>query len=188
MRSRHLAVRLVLVAVLTAAPGLFHPGPADAAEGSKLAVLDLERVMRQSAAGKSLQTQIEQIRAANLAKDRQADEDLRAEDQKLNAQRAVLSDESFAQKRKELESRLIAQRKEFEDRRERFQAAVDDAWFRIRAVVVEVTDSIAAEREIDVVVAQRNTVLLSKNLDITDDVLQRLDQKLSEIPLAFDPE
>ena len=186
MPSCHSAARLFLVAAMIALPGLWRPEAAVAAEGSKLAVLNLEKVMRQSAAGRSLQNQIEEVRAANLAKDRQADEALRAEDQKLNSQRAVLSDESFAQKRKELQSRLIAQRKEFEDRREQFQVAVDKAWFRIRAVVVEVTDAVAAEREIDVVVAQRNTVLLSQDLDITAEVLQRLDQKLGDITLAVE--
>ena len=57
------------------------------------------------------------------------DEALRAEDQALQKQRAVLSDEVFAQKRKELQSRLAGQQQQFNERRRRFQASVDKAWF-----------------------------------------------------------
>ena len=159
---------------------------AGAAEGPTVAVLNVQQVMRQSKAGKSLQDQIDQVHAANLAKDRKADEALRAEDQALQKQRAVLSEEAFTQKRKELQSRLAGQQQQFNERRRRFQASVDKAWFEIRAVMLEVTSDLANERKIDVVVTQVSTALMSKELNITREVLTRLDQKLSAVTLVIE--
>ena len=165
---------------------LFHPESAGAAEGPTVAVLNLKQVMRQSRAGKSLQDQIDQVHVANVARDRQADEALRAEDQALQQQRAVLSAEAFAQKRKELQSRLADQQQQFIERQRRFQASVDKAWFEIRAAMLEVTDGLVAERKIDVVVTQASTALMTKDLNITQEVLARLDQKLSAVKLVID--
>lgn len=178
--------RVLLILVFLAVASLFRPDSAGAAEGQTVAVLNVQQVMRQSKAGQSLQDQIDQVHAANLERDRKADEALRAEDQALQAQRAVLSAEAFAQKRKELQSRLAVQRQEFNERRQRFQASVDKAWFEIRGAMLEITVEIAAEREIDVVVTQASTALMTKDLNITKEVLARLDQKLSAVKLGID--
>ena len=184
--SKSVSCRVILVVAFLAATSLFRPETAGAAEGPTVAVLNVQQVMRQSKAGKSLQVQIDQVHAANLAKDRQADEALRAEDQALQQQRAVLSAEAFAQKRKELQSRLAGLQRQFNERRQRFQASVDKAWFEIRTAMLEVTYEIAAERKIDVVVTQVSTALMSKDLNITQEVLARLDQKLSAVTLVID--
>lgn len=184
--SKSVSCRVLLVAAFLAATSLFRPDGAGAAEGPIVAVLNVQHVIRQSKAGKSLQDQIDQVHVANVARDRQADETLRAEDQALQQQRAVLSAEAFAQKRKELQSRLADQQQQFIERQRRFQASVDKAWFEIRAAMLEVTDGLVAERKIDVVVTQASTALMTKDLNITQEVLARLDQKLSAVKLVID--
>ena len=181
-----MSCRILFVIAVLAAASLWPPAGAGAAEGPTVAVLNVKLVMRRSKAGKSLQGQIDQVHAANLAKDRQADEALRAEDAKLQAQRAVLSAEAFAQKRKELQSQLAGQQQQFNERRRRFQSSVDKAWFEIRAAMIDITDEIAAERKIDVIVTQVSTALMAKDLNITQEVLTRLDQKLSAVTLVID--
>jgi len=177
--------RILLIAALLAAAMVWQSGSAGAAEGPIIAVLNVEHVLRQSKAGLSLRSQIEQVRSNNQAKDRAAEEALFAEDQKLQAQRAVLSEEAFASKRKELQSQLDSQRREFEARRKRFQSAVNEAWFQIRAAMLEVTGGLVEEREIDVVITQDSTALISRDLNITMDVLSRLDEKLTEVTLTI---
>ena len=169
MRTRSstaFSCRVLFVIAVLAAASLWPPEDAGAAEGPTVAVLNVKLVMRRSKAGTSLQDQIDRVHAANLAKDRKADEALRAEDAKLQAQRAVLSAEAFAQKRKELQSRLTGQQRQFNERRRRFQVSVNKAWFEIRAALIDVTDAIAAERKIDVVVTQVSTALMTKDLNI----------------------
>lgn len=184
--SESVSFPALLVVALLAAASMFWPEGAGAAEGPIVAVLNVQQVMRQSTAGKSLQDQIDKVHAANLAKDRKADEALRAEDQALQAQRAVLAAEAFAQKRKELRSRLAGQKQQFNERRQRFQLAVDKAWFEIRAAMLEVTDDLVAERKIDIVVTQASTALMTKDLNISNEVLARLDQKLSAVTLVIE--
>ena len=52
--------------------------------------------------------------------------------------------------------------------------------------MLEVTDGLVAERKIDVVVTQASTALMTKDLNITQEVLARLDQKLSAVKLVID--
>lgn len=181
-------LRVFLLAALLAVAPLWLPAGAAAAEGPSIAVLDVERVLRQSKAGQSLHSQIDQVRARNQAKDREAEDTLIAEDRQLQAQRAVLSAEAFAKRSQELQSELNRQRQAFEERRRRFQAAVDEAWFEIRAALLEVTGKIAEERQIDVVVSQSSTALMSKELNISEEVLAQLDAKLTAVTLTVEDE
>jgi outer membrane protein len=178
--------RLVFIAVMLSASLVWPPGSASATEGPALAVLDVESVLRGSKAGKALQDQINQIVSANQAKGQEAEGALRAEDQKLSKQRAVLSDEVYAQKRKELQSRFTREKQEFQARRKQIRMAVDQAWSRIRDAMIEITKDIATERKLDIVVSEAGTVLSAKKLDITKDVLARLDDKLSKVPLTIE--
>lgn len=178
--------RLVFIAAVLAASLVWRPEGAGATEGPAIAVLDVERVLRQSTAGKALQDQIDKIHSANQAKDLEADAALRAAEQELRNQRAVLSDEIYTQKRKELQSRLADMKDDFEARRKHVQSAVAQAWSRIRDAMLEVTEDLATERKIDIVVSQTGTVLLAKELNITKDVLARLNDKLTEVTLTIE--
>jgi outer membrane protein len=178
---RVVPVIAVLVAAVT-----WLPAAAGAGEGPTIAVLNVEQVLNQSKAGQGLRDKVEQIRAANQAKDQETESALRADDEKLQKQRAVLSEEAFLQKQKELQSRLDTLRQDFEARHKGIQAAVDKAQNEIRRAVLEVTRDVAVERQIDIVISQTATVLMSKDLDITQEVLDRLDAKLSDVPLAIE--
>lgn len=178
--------RHVFLAVMLAASLVWPPGSASAAEGPAIAVLDVERVLRVSKAGKALQDQISEIVSANRVKDQETEKVLRAADQKLSQQRAVLSDEVYAQKRKELQSQFTREREEFQARRKQIQMAVDQAWSQIRDALIGVTKDVATERKIDIVVSGAGTVLAAQELDITKDVLARLDDKLSKVPLTIE--
>lgn len=177
-----MAFAIVLIAVSAA----WRPEGAGASEEPVIAVLNVERVIRGSNAGQALQDRIDQIRSDNQAKDRESESALRAESETLSKQRAVLSDEAFDQKQKELQSRLDTLRREFEARRERLQSAVNEAWSQIHAAMLEVTKVLASERKIDIVVSHEGTVLISKNMNITKDVLERLNAELTQVPLAIE--
>lgn len=178
--SRRIVLGLALLAAALAC------WPAAAAEGTTIAVLNVEVVLRQSKAGQDLVKQIAEIRAANQATDRKAEEALRQADQELRGQRAVLSAEAYAKKRDELQAQLAELQQAFDQRRKRFQVALEDAWNEIRAVLIEVTADLATEREIDVVVSEAAAALISKDLDISKDVLARLDEKITKATLNFE--
>lgn len=183
---KSVSYRIFLVVTLLASCLGWSPGAARAAEVTVVAVLDVERVMRDSKAGKALQDQIDKTRSTNQEQDREAENALRAADRQLSDQRAVLSAESYAEKRSELQTRLTTLQRDFDQRRKRFQGAMGRAWNQIRNALTEVTADLASEQEIDIVVSRAGTVLLANELDITAEVLTRLDAKLSEVTLTVE--
>jgi Skp family chaperone for outer membrane proteins len=52
--------------------------------------------------------------------------------------------------------------------------------------MILVTEGLASERKIDVVIAQSSTVLLAKDLNITKDVLKGLNDKLTQVTLTIE--
>ena len=102
----------------------------------------------------------------------------------MRDQRAVLSAEAFAKKRDELQTRLTTLQRDFDARRKRLQLAMGRAWNEIQKALTEVTADLATERKIDIVVSKASTVLLANELDITAEVLTRLDAKLSKVTLS----
>jgi outer membrane protein len=178
--------RVVLLAALVAVCAISRPLGVAAAETPQIAVLNVEAVLNSSNAGRSVQEQLKKIRSANQEKDQESEAALRTEGEQLMKQRAVLSEEAFATKQKELQSRFETLRQGFDERQQRIQSAVEKARTQIHQALVEATRDIAAERDIDIVLSQTATALTSKELDISKDVLDRLNETLSEIPLAVD--
>ena len=178
--------RFVFLAAVMAACAISRPMAAAAAETPQIAVLNVERVLNRSKAGQSVQEQLKKIRSTNQVKDRESEAALQAEGEQLMKQRAILSEEAFATKQKELQSRLDLLRQGFEERQQRIQSVVEEARSQIRQALVEATRDVAAARDIDIVLSQTATALTSKELDISKDVLERLNEKLSEIPLALE--
>ncbi len=162
------------------------PGGTSAAEGTTVAVLNVDLVLRQSKAGQDLVSQVEAIRARNQVRDREAEGALRQADQELRGQRSVLSAEAYAKKRNELQTQLAQLQRGFDERRRRLQIALEEAWNEIRAVLVDVTADLAAERDIDVVISESGAALIVKDLEISEDVLARLDKKLTKVTVKFE--
>lgn len=185
-RMKSVSYRIFLVITLLAACLGWSSVSARAAEVTVVAVLDVERVMRESKAGKALQDQIEKTRSANQKKDRASEDALRAADRQLRDQRAVLSAEAYAKKRDELQTRLTTLQRDFDARRKRLQRAMGRAWNEIQKTLTEVTADLATEQKIDIVVSKASTVLLANELDITAEVLTRLDAKLSKVTLTVE--
>lgn len=182
---KSVSCRIILVITLLAACLVWSTDAARAAEITVVAVLDVERVMRDSKAGKALQDQIDSTRSANQKKDREAEDALRAADRQLRDQRALLSAEAYAKKRDELQTRLTTLQRDFDARRKRLQQAMGQAWNQISEALAEVTADLATEQKIDIVVSKASTVLLANELDITAEVLTRLDAKLSKVTLSI---
>ena len=157
---------------------------AQAAGGSVIGVLDLDRILRESEAAKTLRQRIEEHRTAYQAEIRKKEQALGAADQELARQRSVLSAEAFAQKRKELEERAAGLQREFVSRQRELERAFGQGIGQVRTAVIEVSKELALERKLDIILLKVSVLLIVREVDITDEVLKRLNERLSmvEVP------
>ena len=172
-----LVVFLVLCGFLATRPiGLAH-----AADPPTVAILGVEQILRKSKASAGLRGEIDKLRTVHQGELRKQEKALRAAEEELARQRAILSAETFAAKRKELEVQARNLQRDFTSRQKELEQTFAKGMAKVRRALVEVATEIATEQKIDIVIPKATVLLVSPELDITEDALKRLDEKLPRV-------
>lgn len=155
-----------------------------AAEGPTIAIIDMQRILAESVAVKSMQSQIDRMRSDYQVELRKREEVLRAQDQDLARQRTVLSTDAFTRKRQELEQEVAAIQREIQERRRELDSVFGQAMKQVRVALVEIVQEIAQRRGADMVLTKATVVLVKPELEITAEALERLNERLPAISLT----
>lgn len=178
---RRLATSLFPILIVALASG---PASVAAQEGTVIAILDMERILRESKAATTLREEVDRQRRAHQATLREQENALRSADQELARQRAVLSAESFTAKRKELQEQAVNLQQEFVSRQKEMEELFGRGIGQVRNALAQVAKEIADERGIKLILLKATIVLASRDLDITDEALKRLDERLPAVNLS----
>lgn len=183
---------VVLLAVATAVAFAGGPGEAHAQAGAKakagtaleapvIAVVDLQKILRESLAGQSVGKQLGTIRKGFEDEIRKDESALRQADRDLASQRALLAPEAFAQRQQELRGRLAGLQRKANERRRALDIALQTAMNKVRNVLFRVATDLAKERNINVMLPKNSVLLIAKSLDLTEVVMERLNAKLKSV-------
>jgi outer membrane protein len=152
-----------------------------------IAMIDVQAVLRQSLAAQGIQRQIEAEREAYHEILQKQEEKLRAADAELNRARASLSNEEYRLKRTELEASVASVRRELQERKRDLDQSMINGMAQVRAKLVEVVAEIAKERGINLVILKSAIFLGTTDLEITQEALERLNERLpAVVPKASD--
>lgn len=154
----------------------------DAGDGTpRIAVIDMQKIMRESDAVQSIQRQIEQQRSEYQEQLRQKEQQLRTTDEELTRQRSVLSSDAFQKKRRELEEQVGTLQREIQSSKRRIDQNYSEAMRSVQQKLVEIVGDIASKRNFDMVIGKTTIVLVKPELDITDVALQRLNATVTSV-------
>lgn len=175
------AVSLIFCALLWAAAT-----PAKAQDDGSLtiAIIDMQRILRDSLAVQTMQKEIDQLRDLYQAELRKKEEEIRQSDQELLRQRSVLTADVYAKKRQELEREVAGVQQEIREQRRGLDALFGQGMSQVRLELVDIVKEIATERGADLVLAKANVVLVRPDLEITTEALERLNERLESVPLT----
>lgn len=176
------AIALVALA-LSALPGL---ALAQAAGGkvppSIIAVIDSQRVNREAAALKNARQQLEQFRFNFQSEIAKEEEKLRAEEQEIARQRSVLSPEAFEQRRQAFQAKVIELQKRIQERSQSLEKMLNGVREQVTVQVIEILKGLATERGFNMVLDRAQVqIFIGDSIDITPEVLKRLDQRLPTV-------
>jgi Skp family chaperone for outer membrane proteins len=174
-------------ALSTAAYAQSAPAPAAAPVGPTLtapsiAIVDVQRVLGESAAGKSIQAQLETEGRKIRDQITKLDDELKNGENELKRQRSVMSADAFNEQAQGLQRRQAEAQRTVQDRRDAFTKGQNDAVNVVGDNIRDIVQQLAAERHIGMVL--RKEVVMSiadKNMDVTDDVIHRLNEKLPSV-------
>ena len=146
-----------------------------------MAVVDVQFLMQNSDAAKSIAAQIGKVRADFQRFVVAEQEDVQRLDQSITQQRATLSPEAYQQRVQELREKVAAYQRDVQDRQGRFESASRAAAQKIEGSIVQIVDEIKKERTYTLVLTRSAVVGTATIPDITQEVLTRLNQRLPSV-------
>jgi Skp family chaperone for outer membrane proteins len=193
MRSFKSFLGLTLLGVVAvASPGFAQtPAAAPAVVGPALvaptvAVVDMQRVLRESAAGRSIQSQLDAESRKFRDQVTRLEDDLKNGENELRRQRSVLSPDAVNEQAQALQRKQADAQRMVQERQEALQKGQNDAVNVVGDNMRDIVQQLAGERRIGMVLRKELVITMSdKNMDITDDVIQRLNTKLPSVTVTI---
>ena len=149
-----------------------------------IAVLDVQGILKNSLAAKSIRPQVRKLRTAFQENVQRQRDELRKAEQTLAQQRTILSSEAYAGKRRDYESRARQAQRDVQAQKRTLDSAFGAAMERVRRSLIIVTQELAKERKVNIVLPKSVVLLSIKKLDITKQALKRLDKRLPAVKVV----
>jgi len=184
--SARLAAALLAALLSIAAPG--RPAVAQAAAGPSelpIAVVDVQGIMREAKGARSIHEQIEARRSTYQGEVSGEEKRLRQAEQDLAQQRAILAPDAYQQKVREFQSKVAEVQRQVQVRKRDLDEAFAKAMNEVRKALVSVVAEIAEQRGIKLVLFKSQIVIAEKSLDVSDETLQRLNERLPTVKVEL---
>ena len=167
--------------------GLSFSGSAGAQQASPavIGVVDVQAVLRESTAMKSIQNQVEKKRGEFQGEVSGEEKRLREMEQELKRQQSVLAADAFAVKRRDFEAQVTAVQRQVQERRRVLDQAYGEGLRVVQKELAGIIATIAEESGFTLVLPQTQTLYSKPGQAVTDDVLSRLNKNLPDVSLSF---
>ncbi|MFO1188988.1 MAG: OmpH family outer membrane protein [Alphaproteobacteria bacterium] len=147
-------------------------------------VVDTRAVLEKADASKRLREQIEAERAKQLPEATALQNQIRQGRDELERQRLVLSPEAYAERRRAFEQQLQDMDRQMQEKAKPIAEAANAAARQIENTALKIVDAIAREKNIVMVFRREQILIADRRLDLTDEVIARLNKELPRVSLA----
>jgi Skp family chaperone for outer membrane proteins len=173
-----------LAATLLALPALAQGGKGNdevVLPPAVVAVLDFQLVLRESTAARDIREQIEVYRKGYQDEVKKEEEKLRAEEAELKRQRTILSPEAFEDRRRKFEDKVREVQRQVQERTRALDAAFNEAMEQLQATMVPIVTEMTRAGRFNIVVEKSQVMFAQTDLDITAEVIEKLNARLKTI-------
>lgn len=153
----------------------------------EIAVVDVQKILRQATASKTIRPQLAKLKKQYRARFKKQEQELRAANQDLSRQRAILSPEAYEQQRKAFRKRASKVQREVQAARRRLDGALASAMRKVHRALRGITAKYARQEGIQLILPKSGVLLMETRFDITDEILQRLNKQLPTVKLELPP-
>lgn len=177
-----------------AAPAPPTPAPQAPAQPAPLAgapmpltvmVVDVQALLQNSKAAKMVRGQIEQKRNEYTKEISHQEETLRAERDALQRQQASLSADALNQKGHEFQQKVNDLERSVQGKRQALEKSNGEALSKIQEEMLKIIADIAKQRKANLVFQRADLVLFDQSFDVTDEVLEKLDEQMPALTVNF---
>lgn len=183
------AMTLVISAPVLAADEAAAPAAAPAATAmasSRIAVVNIQEIMRDSTAAKSVREQLEAKQKSYQSEIGKKEEALQKEDQELAKQRTTLSKEAFEKKVSAFREKAAATQKEVASKKAAWDNAYENSLGQIQKTVTEIISDLAKQKGFVATFPTSQMLYADDSLDISKEVLAKLNERLPSVDVKFE--
>ena len=157
--------------------------PSYSYSSEKIVYLDVEKIMQESLAGKSIIAQLKKKRESSISKFKKKEKDIFDKEKKLIAQKNVLSKDEFESKIKELRNEISNYQKERNKTSNNIANLRIKASTRLISKLTPILEEYSKKNSIRIIIKKKQIVMGTKEDDITKDILELVNQKIKNIKL-----
>lgn len=163
---------LVTIAVAALAAPMFAQAP------QRLAVIDVNKVLLNSAPGKTAYERLKKMQDDRIARAQKLDEEIRTLDNDINTKKLSLSEDKLTDMTKQLSDKKIAMQRFAQDADREMGEARDKTLAELEQRIKPVIDSVGKEMGLAVIFNkfESGLVYASDAIDITDNVTKRFNE------------
>ena len=150
---------------------------------NKLVYIDLSNIMNNSIAGKSVTAQLEDNHKKNISNFKKIEEELKKEESEIISQKNILSKEDYEKKIIDLRDKAKKFRKERNENLNILNNQRLQATSKIINLIKPILSEYSQKNSISVIIDKKNVIIGKTSLDITDEILKIVDEKIGKIKL-----
>ena len=145
--------------------------------------IDMDKVMNQSIAGKSLISQLEKINNKNNNDFKKIEDELRDEESSLISQKNILSNENYTKKVNDLRIKVNNYNKEKQEIISLLTKKRNIASAKLLKEIEPILSEYSKNNNISIILQKKEVVLGKTNLDITNNIIEIANKKIKSINL-----
>lgn len=150
-----------------------------------LAVVNIQKIMRDSAAATSARAQLKAKQDQFQAEITKKEAELKKEDEELAKQRSILAPDAFEQKVRAFREKASGVQRDAQMKQGQLTKAFNSALSEMQGTIVTIIGELAKEKGFAIAMPSTQTLYANPSLDITDEVLKRLNTRLTKITINF---
>ena len=153
---------------------------------TSIAIVDLNLILSDSKAAKNATKQFEEIQKSTEDKIVASDKKMLDERNKLIEQQSVIAPEAFELKAKDYEKKLQEYQTDKQNKLRKLEGVLQKARNEILENVKPILEDLSKELGVTVILEKNSVLLSANNMDITDDVIKKLNKDLPKIKVSLD--
>lgn len=158
---------------------------ASPALAESIGVVNVGKIIKDSKAANAVRSQMQTKNKSFQGEVEAKEKALMAEDQALVKQKDSGDKAAFEKKVKEFREKAATEQRAFQSKKGQLDKAYGAALEEIQKNVLEITKQVAAEKKMNLVLSSAQVLHADASLDVTDEVLKRLDAKLPTVSVKF---
>ena len=180
------SIPFILLAVLVLQTSFVRAQASSELEPVSLAVVDFRGVLAKSEAARNIRSAVDEKRKKLRKYFLEVENSLRDEQKNLSKKRSIVTAEAFEKRARKLKEKAQSAQKLAQTSNQKLKKSFDEAMDKVQKELLRIVAEVAEESGVGVVLFRSAIVIAVKKLDISKEVLKRLNKKLPDVKVRFE--